>query len=125
LSVERFDAVGNGNPTLRTVHPDEGAWPEPTGIIKRAGFERKHVRHRLQNMIDADAAIRAEHTRNLTAAVSDTRKLSAIRVNCFVEPVTDRPSFLTGMDMPKALPDWRWHSVQWQAVTRIGSAVNT
>jgi hypothetical protein len=29
------------------------------------------------------------------------------------------------MDMPKALPDWRWHAVQWQAATRIGSAVIT
>jgi hypothetical protein len=29
------------------------------------------------------------------------------------------------MDMPKALPDWRWHSVQWQAAKHIGSAVNT
>jgi hypothetical protein len=29
------------------------------------------------------------------------------------------------MDMPKALPDWRWHSLQWQAATRIGSVVNT
>jgi len=29
------------------------------------------------------------------------------------------------MDMPKALPDCRWHSLQWQAATRIGSVVNT
>jgi hypothetical protein len=29
------------------------------------------------------------------------------------------------MDMPKALPDWRWHSFQWQAAKRIGSVVNT
>jgi len=48
--------------------------------------------------------------------------LSAVRVNCFVRPVTVRLSFVTGMDMPKALPDWRWHSLQWQAATRIGSA---
>jgi hypothetical protein len=27
--------------------------------------------------------------------------------------------------MPKALPDRRWHSLQWQATTRIGSAANT
>jgi hypothetical protein len=50
--------------------------------------------------------------------------LSAVRVNCFVGPVTVRLSFLTGMAMPKALPDWRWHSLQWQAATRIGSVVN-
>jgi hypothetical protein len=29
------------------------------------------------------------------------------------------------MDMPKALPDWRWHSFQCQAAKRIGSVVNT
>jgi hypothetical protein len=51
--------------------------------------------------------------------------LSAIRVNWFVKPVTVRLSFFTGMDMPKALPDCRWHSLQWQAATRIGSVVNT
>jgi hypothetical protein len=28
----------------------------------------------------------------------------------------------TGMDMPKALPDLPWHSLQWQAAKRIGSA---
>jgi hypothetical protein len=66
-------------------------------------------------MIDADTAIRAV----------TSPPLSAIRVNCFVEPVTVRLSVVTGMDMPKALPDWRWHSVQWQAATRIGSAVST
>jgi hypothetical protein len=51
--------------------------------------------------------------------------LSANRVNCFVGPVTVRLSLFTGMDMPKALPDWRWHSLQWQATKRIGSVVNT
>jgi len=40
LSRKRFDAVGDRNPALRTLHPDEGAWPEPTGVNKRAGFER-------------------------------------------------------------------------------------
>jgi hypothetical protein len=29
------------------------------------------------------------------------------------------------MDMPKALPDWRWHSLQWQADKLMGSAVTT
>jgi len=29
------------------------------------------------------------------------------------------------MDMPKALPDWRWHSLQCQATNRIGSVANT
>jgi hypothetical protein len=42
-----------------------------------------------------------------------------------VRPVTVRLAFFTGMDMPKALPDWRWQSLQWQATRRIGSIVNT
>jgi hypothetical protein len=29
------------------------------------------------------------------------------------------------MDMPNALPDWRWHSLQWQADKRMGSVVTT
>src|SRR5882672_6139524 len=37
--------------------------------------------------------------------------LSAMRVIRFVRPVTVRLSFFTGMNMPKALPDWRWHSL--------------
>ena len=68
-------------------------------------------------MIDADSALGTEHT-------VTSLPLSAIRVNFFVRPVTVRPSFVTGMDMPKALPDWRWHFVQWQAAKRIGSVVN-
>jgi hypothetical protein len=51
--------------------------------------------------------------------------LSARRVNCFVRPVTVRLTPFTGMDMPKALPDWRWHSLQWQASKRIDSVVTT
>src|SRR5262245_45839717 len=50
--------------------------------------------------------------------------LSAMRVKVFVSPVTWRLSFGTIIDMPKALPDWRWHSLQWQATTRIGAAVS-
>jgi hypothetical protein len=69
-------------------------------------------------MIDADPALGQN-----TPATS--LPLSAMRVNCFVGPVTVRLSFATGMDMPKALPDWRWHSLQWQATKRIGSVVNT
>jgi hypothetical protein len=38
--------------------------------------------------------------------------LSAMRLNCFVGPVTVRLSFFTSMDMANALPDWRWHSLQ-------------
>jgi len=38
LALERFDAVGDRDPALRALHPDEGAWPKPTGVIKRAGF---------------------------------------------------------------------------------------
>ena len=38
LSLKCCDAVGDRDPTLRTLHPDEGAWPEPTGVIKCAGF---------------------------------------------------------------------------------------
>jgi hypothetical protein len=65
-------------------------------------------------VVDADAALGAEHTRDLVAAVGDT-----------VRPVILRLSFFTGMDIPKALPDWRWHSLQWQASKRIGSVVTT
>jgi hypothetical protein len=46
-------------------------------------------------------------------------------MTCFVRPVTVRLFLFTGMNMPKALPDWRWHSLQWQAPKRIGSVVNT
>src|SRR6266481_4600838 len=75
LSLKGFDAVRHRNPALRTLHPDEGAWSEPTCVIKSAGFEGKHVLCGLQNMIDADSAIRTEHTGNLVATVGATRKL--------------------------------------------------
>ena len=60
---------------MGTLHPDEGAWTEPTRVIKRAGFDGSHVRCGLQNVIDADAAFGAEHTRNLVATIGATRKL--------------------------------------------------
>jgi hypothetical protein len=47
LSLKRSDAVGNRNPALRTLHPDEVAWSEPTCVIKSAGFEGEHVLRRL------------------------------------------------------------------------------
>src|SRR6266481_5120517 len=75
LSFEYFDAVGNGNPALRALHPDEGAWSEPACVIKRAGLEGDHVLCGLQSMIDADSAFRTEHARNLVAAVGGTRDL--------------------------------------------------
>jgi hypothetical protein len=75
LSLKRFDAVGDRNPALRTLHPDEVAWSEPTRVFKSAGFEGKHVLCRLQNMIDADSTLGTEHTRNLVADVGGTRKL--------------------------------------------------
>jgi DNA-binding transcriptional LysR family regulator len=75
LSLKRFDAGGDRNPALRTLHPDEVAWSEPTCVIKSAGFEGKHVLCGLQNMIDADSALGTEHTHNLVAAVGDTRYL--------------------------------------------------
>src|SRR5258708_24451369 len=74
LSPERFDTVGDRNPALCTLHPDEVAWSEPTCVIKSAGFEGKHVLCGLQNMINAHSALGTEHTRNLVAAVGDTRK---------------------------------------------------
>jgi hypothetical protein len=43
LSLKGFDVVGDRNPALRTLHPDEVAWSEPTCVIKSAGFEGKHV----------------------------------------------------------------------------------
>ena len=75
LSLERFDAAGDRNPALRTLHPDEVAWTEPTCVIKSTGFEGEHVLCGLQNMIDAYSALRTEHTRNFVATVGDTRKL--------------------------------------------------
>jgi hypothetical protein len=75
LPLKGFDTVGDSDPALRTLHPDEGAWPEPTCVIKSAGFEGKHVLDGLQKMIDADSAFGTEHTRNLVAAVGGTRKL--------------------------------------------------
>src|ERR1700747_2551754 len=47
LSLKGFDAVRHRNPALRTLHPDEGAWSEPTCVIKSAGFEGEHVLRRL------------------------------------------------------------------------------
>jgi hypothetical protein len=117
-SLKGFDVVGDGHPALRALRPGEVAWPEPACVIKSAGFEGKHVRYGLQNVIDTDSALGTEHARN-------SLPLSAIRANCFVRPVTVRLSFFTGMAMPKALPDWRWHSLQWQAPKRFGSFVNT
>src|ERR1700720_3621791 len=73
LSLKRRDAVGDRNPALRTLHPDEVVWPEPGCVIKGAGFEGEHVL-RVRNMIEADSAIGTEHTLILAAAVSDTRK---------------------------------------------------
>src|ERR1700730_5360987 len=75
LSLKVFDAVGNGNPGLRTLHPDEVAWSEPTCVIKSAGLEGEHVLYGIQNMIDADSALGTERTRNLVATVGDTRRL--------------------------------------------------
>src|ERR1700759_2838656 len=75
LLFNRFDVVRNGNPALRTSHPDEGTWAEPACVIKRAGFDGNHLRGGLQNMIDADAALGAEHTRHLVATVGKTHKL--------------------------------------------------
>ena len=75
LLLKRFDVVWNRNPALGTLHPDEGAWAEPTRFIKRAGFDGSHVRCGLQNVIDADPALGAEHTRNLVATVGHTREL--------------------------------------------------
>jgi hypothetical protein len=47
--------------------------------------------------------MRTPHSGQKTPVTSPP--LSAERVNCFVEPVTVTLSLLTGMDMPKALPD--------------------
>ena len=75
LSLKGFDAVGDRNPALRTLHPDEVAGSKPTRVVKSTGFEGKHVLCGFQNMIDADSTIRTEHTRNLVAAVGGPRKL--------------------------------------------------
>src|ERR1700730_1545687 len=75
LSLKRFDAVGDRNPALCTLHPDEVLWSEPTRVIKSTGFEGEDVLCGLQNMIDADPALGTEHTRNLVATVGNARKL--------------------------------------------------
>src|SRR6266478_8960218 len=75
LSLKGFDAVGERNPALRTLHPDEVARSEPACVIKSAGFEGDHVLYGPQNMIDADSALGTEHTGNLVATVGATRKL--------------------------------------------------
>jgi hypothetical protein len=75
LSRKRCDAVGDRNPALRTLHPDEVAWSEPTCVVKSARFDGEHILRGLQNMIDADAALGTEHTHNLVATLGDTRKL--------------------------------------------------
>jgi hypothetical protein len=75
LSLKRFDAIGDRNPALRTLHPDEVVWSEPTCVIKSAGFEEEHVLHELRSVIDADSALGTEHARNFVATVGDTRKL--------------------------------------------------
>src|ERR1700686_4110881 len=64
LSLKGFDALGDRNPALRTLHPDEVAWSEPGCVIKSSGFEGEHVRY-VRNMIDADSALGTEHTRIL------------------------------------------------------------
>ena len=84
LLLKRFDVVWNGKPALRTPHPDEGTWAEPACVIKRAGFDGNHFRCGLQNMIDADAALGAEHTRNLVATVGETHKLLRRTSDCQV-----------------------------------------
>src|ERR1700730_4728079 len=75
LSLKRSDTVGDRNPALCTLHPDEVAWSEPTRVIKSTGFEGEDVLCGLQNMIDADPALGTEHTRNLVATVGNARKL--------------------------------------------------
>jgi hypothetical protein len=40
------------------------------------------------------------------------RPLSELRSNIFSSPCTLTPACGTIRLMPKALPDWRWHSVQ-------------
>jgi hypothetical protein len=44
LCLKGFDAVGNRDPALCALHPDEVAWAEPTCVIESAGFEGKHLR---------------------------------------------------------------------------------
>jgi hypothetical protein len=68
--------------------------------------------------LDADSAIRTEHTRNLVVTVGDTRKLLRPAGHC-------QAVFLHQHGHAEGAADWRWHSFQWQAAKRIGSVVNT
>jgi hypothetical protein len=54
------------------------------------------------------------------------RPLSELRVYVLSSPCSTRTAS-RGMTMliPKALPDCRWHSPQWQTLTAIGSAVSS
>src|ERR1700749_4533851 len=75
MAIKRFDAAGDRNPTLRTPHPYEVAWSEPTCVIKSARLEDEHILYISRDLIDADAAIRTEHAGIFVATVSDARKL--------------------------------------------------
>jgi hypothetical protein len=89
LAPDRFDVVRDRNPAPGTLRPDEGARSEPACAIKCTGCEGVY-------------ALRGRQNKPATSL-----PLSALSVNCFVRPVTVGLSFLTGMDMPKALPACR------------------
>jgi hypothetical protein len=87
LLLKRFDAIGDRNPTLRTLHPDVEFWSEPVCVIKSAGFDGNDVLCGLQNMIDADAALRAEHACDFVATVGDTAELLRHAGHCHAVPL--------------------------------------
>jgi hypothetical protein len=74
LSLKRFDVIGNENPTLCAFHPNEVTRSEPTRVVKRAGLENEKPFRILRDLIDPNAAIRAEHPSIHIAAVGNSGK---------------------------------------------------
>lgn len=75
MPLKRFDAGGDRNPALRTLHPDEVTRSQPTCVIESARFKNEHVLYVLRNLIDADSAFWTEYARILVAAVGNSHKL--------------------------------------------------
>jgi hypothetical protein len=75
--------------------------PHPRGVIERSGTNDDNLGPRHSLAVSPAATIAAEPIGTFKAAG--------------VPPVTMKLSALTGIDRLNALPDQRWHSVQWQA----------
>jgi hypothetical protein len=83
--------------------------PHPRGVIERSGTNDDNLGPRHSLAISPAATIAAEPIGTFKAARADPAK------GFWGTPVTLKLSALTGIDRLNALPDQRWHSVQWQA----------